>query len=551
VTLLDDRPTVQLGRFRPTRRALEFGVPAVVLLVAAGLRLWGLGDPHELVFDETYYVKDAWTLAHHGFETKWPDDANTAFNAGEPNGYLDEASYVVHPPLGKWIIALGMLLLGGDSSWGWRLSTALCGIVIVGLVYLLARRMVASPIWAGVAALFVAVDGTAIVMSRVALLDTPLTMFILLGAYFIIRDRQAIRSSYAAIPRHANPPVEYGPVLWRRPWVLAAGVAFGAACAVKWSGLYVLAGFGLYLVITDALERRRAGVVFWPTAAILRQGVTSFLLLVPIAAATYLVSWTGWLVTSGGWGRDGDANPLIALWDYHKQAYGFHVGLSSEHGYASPAWQWPLLQRPTSMYWNSQDCGPDGATYQCVAAISSLSNPLLWWGGMLAVLYLLYRFALRPDWRYAFVLTGIAVTYLPWLLFPERTIFQFYTVAMVPFVALATMLALRQLLANAADTAVRDDRRWRAMELSAWRALSATRIGANDSPDGGRDQDAFAWHGPATAAVTSRAPRTMLLTVVIAVGLVVIISAFFYPLWAGIRVPYAFWQLHMWLPTWI
>ena len=78
---------------------------------------------------------------------------------------------------------------------------------------------------------------------------------------------------------------------------------------MKWSGLYVLAAFGLYVVVTDALARRRAGVILWPSAAAFRQGPVSFVLLVFPALATYLVSWTGWFVTAGGYDRDSDAEP--------------------------------------------------------------------------------------------------------------------------------------------------------------------------------------------------------------------------------------------------
>src|SRR4029453_5456287 len=85
----------------------------------------------------------------------------------------------------------------------------------------------------------------------------------------------------------------YGPAIWSRPWVVAAGVAFGAACAVKWSGVWFLAAFGIFLIVVDALARRRAGVPFWLTGAVLKQGPATFLLLVPVAAAVYLASWTG------------------------------------------------------------------------------------------------------------------------------------------------------------------------------------------------------------------------------------------------------------------
>src|SRR5690606_28423309 len=112
--------------------------------------------------------------------------------------------------------------------------------------------------------------------------------------------------------QHVDGETLWGRVLWRRPWVLAAGVAFGAATAVKWSGLYALAGFGLYLVVTDALARHRAGILYWPMDAVARQGVVSFLLLVPAALVTYLSSWTGWRGWAGGDDRPSGPEPPAA-----------------------------------------------------------------------------------------------------------------------------------------------------------------------------------------------------------------------------------------------
>ena len=126
--------------------------------------------------------------------------------------------------------------------------------------------------------------------------------------------------------------------------MFAAGAAFGAACAVKWSGLWFLAAFGVYLVIVDALARRRAGVPFWLTGAVLKQGPVTFLLYVPVAAVVYLASWTGWLVTDGGYYRhwaDDLQNratgffswvpPVFqSLWHYHQSAYSYHVGVHAD-----------------------------------------------------------------------------------------------------------------------------------------------------------------------------------------------------------------------------
>lgn len=493
-----DRWRARISADAALSRAVDVAAPALVTLLAAVLRFWDLGRPHAIVFDETYYVKDAWSQLSLGYPANWPDGADAAFLAGDVGGFLGTGSFAVHPPLGKWLIAAGMWLAGPADPAAWRLAGAVAGTALVLVLYLVGKTMTGSTAVATVASLLLAVDGLAIVMSRVALLDVFLAAFVLLAFWFVLLDRRD------HLPAVARPPdgtagggaPDWGRLRWHRPWLVAAGAAAGAAAAVKWSGLYALAAIGVYVVVVDALERRRRGIRRWPWDA-LRQGAAAFVLLVPVAVVTYLLSWTGWLATDGGYDRqpagEGLPGALGALWEYHAAMYRFHVGLSTPHAYESPAWQWPLLIRPTSMYWH-EDAGT-------VQAISSIPNPLIWWGGIVATGYLVYRFVRRRDRDSAFVLTGVAATFVPWLLYPERTTFQFYTVVMLPFLVLAAALALRDLAG--APTAAPD------------RRIGGVR------------------------------------TVLVLLALAVVLSAFWYPVWTALPVPYDFWRLHNWLPTWV
>ncbi|MFD5226771.1 dolichyl-phosphate-mannose--protein mannosyltransferase [Microbacterium sp. NPDC058342] len=494
-------------------RMLSWLSPALSTLLAAVLRLVNLAHPHEIMFDETYYVKDAWSLWNLGYEAKWDEGADARLQNGDAAALQAEGSFVVHPPLGKWIIALGMAASGPGSSFGWRVTTALLGALTVLLVHLVALQLTRSQAVAAIASGLLAIDGLGIVMSRIALLDGILTFFLLLGALFVLLDRGRTMARLAAVRPRGGPGTDAddaparmtGPVLWARPWLIAAGITFGASAAVKWSGLYALAAFGLYVVVTDALARRRAGVALWPTDAVFRQGPVSFILSVGPALVTYLVSWTGWLITAGGYDRQADANPLIALWKYHESILNFHVGLATPHPYASPAWQWPLLLRPTAI-WVADEPAPCG-TDHCIAVISSVPNPLIWYAGVAAAVYLMYRFVRGLIERtpvgpvLTFPLVGLVATYVPWLLVGNRTIFQFYTIVMMPFLVLALAVALREL------------------------------AGSVDAPLHRRQA------GQRTVAVYLCA--------------VVVISAFYYPVWTGVSVPYPFWLVHNWLPGWI
>ena len=248
-------------------RAASWVAPAAVTLLAAVLRLTNLGHPHEIMFDETYYVKDAWSLWNLGYEGKWGEGADAALPTGDDSAMQTAGSYVVHPPLGKWIIALGMAVTGPGSSTGWRVTTALLGALTVLVLYLITLHLTRSRTFATIAGGLLAIDGLGIVMSRIALLDGILTFFLLLGFLFVLLDRDRslpLLDARIIAQRQADAddgPVRLtGPVLWARPWLVAAGIAFGAASAVKWSGLYALAGFGRYAVVTDALARRRPGL---------------------------------------------------------------------------------------------------------------------------------------------------------------------------------------------------------------------------------------------------------------------------------------------------
>ena len=491
--------------------------PLLVTLLAGILRFWNLAQPHALVFDETYYVKDAWSQWNLGFPATWPGDADARFAAGETNIFTGDPSFAVHPPLGKYLIGVGMWLFGADSSFGWRVTTALFGTALVLLLFLVAKTMTNSTVFATIAAFLLAIDGLGIVMSRVALLDTFLAFFVLLAFWFALLDRRRhldrLAAAVATRVGDGEPPA-WGVVLWNRPWIIAAGAAAGAACAVKWSGVWVLAAVGLYAVVTDALERRRLGVVFWPVDAV-RQGLASFVLLVPAAFVVYLGSWTGWLLSDGGYDRNvAEISPatgffswvplsIQSLWKYHQTIYGSMVGMTSPHSYSSAAWAWPFLWRPTSMYAFSSADGQNGCVGDngCLQILYSMPNPLLWYASVIAALYLVYRFAVSRDWRHAVVLVGIAATWLPWLVYPERTVFQFYTIAIWPFLLLALTFALREI--------------------------------------------AGAAHAPADRRVTGQ--RVVIVFLIAAV----VLSAFWYPLWSAMQVPYDFYRLHNWMQGWV
>lgn len=514
----------------PTHGSLRWAGPLGVLIVAALARFWSLGAPGTLNFDETYYVKDAWSLLHLGYEGSWPADANALFQSGHPNGFSAAAQYVAHPPLGKWIIGLGELAAGGaQNSAGWRLSVAIVGVLAVGLLMLVAHRLFRNALVTTIAGGLFAIDTQAIVMSRVALLDNMVMFFALAAFACLIEDRFWVERRFGRwLSDRDGDAGGWGPTMLWRPWLLGVGVLAGLCSGVKWSGIYFLAAFVLYSIASDMMLRRRAGIRFWYSATLLKQAWATVLVAVPVAVLAYLVCWTGWFATSGGYDRRfveaGGARftgllawvpaPLQDLWAWHVSIYGFHIGLDSPHHYSAPAILWPLIARPTSIYSdNSSISGGHGCQFgSCIAAITDIPNPLLWYAGIAATIYLIVRFARRREWQGGIILLGYVGGYLPWLMYPKRTIFFFYSIAFEPYLILC---------------------------LAATIGLMVVRTPAVDLAD------------EIVVAERARGLRVRRGIVTGLLAATVLVSIFFYPLTDGMQTPYWFWHIHMWSPTWI
>lgn len=473
---------------RATRRTgggdpiVSWSAAVGVALLAFLLRVWRLGTPDEFAFDETYYAKDAWSLLHHGYVRSYNATDNRILNGATEGIWEDKASMVVHPEVGKWLIALGEKAFGMEP-FGWRISAAVVGALTVLVMCRLARRLTGSTLLGCVAGLLLCFDGLHFVLSRLALLDVFVTFFLLCAVACLVADRDWHRARMA---RRCPVPVTdgrgFGPVrgLLLRPWLLLGGVCFGLAVGTKWTALYPMAAFGL-LVWAWSWGARRSFGVRWPVLkSALVDGVPAFVQLVLVAFCVYVATWGGWLANAyeyekhlsatqythfdGGedWPTRGaeDAENLGEVWQslrslasYHHDVYVFHTHFldDSEHTYQSKPSGWLLLNRPvgvsadTDIQPGTQGCdAPAGS--DCLRQVLLLGTPVLWWGGCLALVYAVLMWVGARDWRFGVAVVGTASGWLPWLVYDERPIFSFYAVVTLPFVVLALTLAAGKLI---------------------------------------------------------------------------------------------------------
>jgi len=337
-------------------------------VLALGLRLWGLGRFNQLIFDEIYYVPFAL-------------------------GYLNQSPpFDAHPPLGKYLIALGLWLGQWGTAWfqwppltvegqsisliGGRVINALVGATIPGLVAMLGyglsrgypqpRRICFSL----VAAALMTLEGLTLVESRLALINLYWLWFGLLGQVFWV---------VAPLRRH--------PYRWR----VAAGIALGAAINVKWNG----AAFWLGLLLWEGLQAQ-SGLL--PPGLDGRGGRALegwrignrrwWLYLELIPWATYSLLWWPHLAMTGE-----------SFWGIHHQLWRVHQTIGAggaSHPYCSPWFTWPLMLRPIAYFY--QVLSP-----RTVVAIQAMGNPMLWWLSTAAMLALglIWLSGRWPSWGIA------------------------------------------------------------------------------------------------------------------------------------------------------
>ena len=149
-----------------------------------------------------------------------------------------------------------------------------------------------------------------------------------------------------------------------------------------------------------------------------------------IPAVIYLLSYIPF--------RDNSGNSMIKqAFDNQKTMFNYHSDLVATHYFASPFYEWPLIIRPIWYY--------SGVLSDSLReGISSFGNPLVWWVGIPAFLYMIYLAIRKKDLRACFLIIGYLAQYLPWF-FVERLTFIYHYFPSVVFLVLMIGYAFRNL----------------------------------------------------------------------------------------------------------
>ncbi len=458
----------------PTDRLRGWITTIVLTVIGAYTRWWHVGsatDNGTPLFDEKYYaVMGAEVIRNNGVED------NQAYGV------------VVHPPLGKQLIAIGEMLLGYTPT-GWRLASVVAGTAVIFLMVRVVRRLTRSTLLGGIAGVLIICDGVSFVMARTALLDVFQEAFILAAFACLIADRDQTRkrlnaSGYHHVDTFPDPRRPSLLSTWSR-WGDRAGVALGArwwrfgcgffmglTLAIKYNGVYWIAAFGVLSVIWDITARREIGVRRPVVAVVRRDLFPSLWSLAVVPFGVYVASWWAWLFSEdafprhvlvgdpsniGDWHGSGVWYRLAglwknSLWQWTWKMLDFHSTLDTpaipkdRHPWESKPWSWPIGTRPVLYYVGPDGPGCGAGRTDCVQRIFLIGTPALWWVSLFVCGWALWRCVARMDWRYAAVLVGYGADYIPWFFNLNRQMYFFYATPLAPFLVIGIVLVLGDIL---------------------------------------------------------------------------------------------------------
>lgn len=351
-------------------------------------------------FDEIYHARTAYEFIHRLPVYEW-----------------------THPPLGKVLIALGIRLFG-MNPFGWRCVGVLFGILMIPLIYILSKLLLKKTWICGITTLLFTFDFMHYTQTRIATIDSYVTFFIMLMYLFIFR--YAMMSFYDTSLKRTLISL------------LGCGLSAGLAIACKWTGVYAAVGVAVIFFMTiitryaeyrnvkafsiEADNRDTTGILPPFLKSTTKTLLFCCICFIVIPILIYLLSYIPYLRANGE-GIQGILKNQIDIFTYHSETVA-----ASKHAYASPWYSWPVIARPIWYYSNSF---PDGKK----AGISAFGNPLIWWAGIAALIFCLYRAIAKKDKTALLLTIAYAANYLPWVAV-TRTTFIYHYFPSVPFTVL-------------------------------------------------------------------------------------------------------------------
>jgi dolichyl-phosphate-mannose-protein mannosyltransferase len=354
-------------------------------------------------FDEIYFVRTAYEHMHGIDPFEW-----------------------THPPLGKLIIAFGIIIFGMDP-FGWRIIGTLVGAAMIPLMYLFGKKLFGKKFYGFCAAFLMMFDFMHFSQTRIGTGDMYVSFFVIL-MYYYMYDYYANKSYVLGFKRSLKP-------------LLLSGIFFGLAASTKWVGLYGAPGLALMFIIAKVGEikdyskllnkksKKPAWMNDFIPLNVFATIILCVLFFIIIPGAIYLASYIPYMRSGGG-------HSLGDVINLQSQMYGYHHDLVATHPSECPWWAWPIIRMPVWFY--------SGGSGNKVSTIVSIGNPAIWWTGIVTFLASIIIAIKKHDKKIAFIFIAAASQYLPWMLVPRIT-FLYHYFSILPFVMLSIVYVIKTL----------------------------------------------------------------------------------------------------------
>ena len=346
-----------------------------------------------------------------------------------------------HPPLGKIFIACGILMFG-MNPFGWRFMGTIFGILMIPIIYNFAKKFFKETWISVVTTLLFTFDFMHFVQTRISTIDVFVTLFIMLSYYFMY--------CYTKLSFYDTP--------LKKTFIPLGlcGIAMGFGWACKWTGIYSSAG--LCIIFFFQMAKRFQEYIYaakFPkgkTGDIVHEDVlNSFhkkffktagfccIFFIVIPAAIYIMSY---IPFNDGYIKPGTVdetrNVIERMVENQKSMFNYHSNLNSEHDFGSKWFQWPIMHRPIWYYSGS-------VSDELYEGISAFGNPLVWWAGIPAFIFMLYLIVKEKDRKASFLAVGYLSQFAPWFLV-TRVVFIYHYFPSVPFITVMVAYSMYKIV---------------------------------------------------------------------------------------------------------
>lgn len=329
-------------------------------------------------FDEIYFARTAYNYLNNEETYEW-----------------------THPPLGKMIQAIPVILFNKIAPFYYRLMGNIAGIIMIFIMYLLGIELFKKRKWAIVSSLLMFFETSHFVQTRMGTVDSFLILFIMLAIYFMIRHITKKETKYN---------------------LFLSGLFFGLSMCVKWTG--ALGGLALAIIyFYDFIKNKRNikktlsyGTIYFVIIPLIIY--TSIYFIYPKNRVAYTDSYK-------------------AIIDQTEMMYNYHSKLTDDHFFSSDWYTWPISYKPVWYYEQEY-------SYVTKGTITAIGNIAIWWLGIIAVLYLPYRIIKKKELESIILLITVLSLWLPYI-FIGRVMFLYHYFPVVPFITLAVVKLLKDI----------------------------------------------------------------------------------------------------------